>query len=80
MFSRYLSGSSIQSAIYPEDLTLLQRVFDQICADGNHALASVEGEAIAATLMMLFERGIKDEVNLLAEMRLRQADFMKDAG
>ncbi|ESX64404.1 hypothetical protein X759_30890 [Mesorhizobium sp. LSHC420B00] len=76
MFKRYVGTS----AFYPNDLALLQRVFDEICADGNHDASSGDAEIIASTLLQLFQDGMTDEAALLAEMRSRQRDFIRHTG
>jgi hypothetical protein len=76
MIDRYLR----QSILYPNDLALLQRVFDQVCADGHHDPSSLDAQKIATTLLHLFQCGLLDEPRLLAEIRSRQQDFIKRAG
>lgn len=76
MVSRYLSNS----ILYPEDLARLQRVFDEVCADGCHATNSVEAQLIAGTLINLFQKGTCDEAMLLAELRLRRQDYILKTG
>lgn len=76
MISLYASNS----ILYPNDLAMLQRVFDEVCADGCHATNSAEAELIAGTLMNIFQNGTSDEAALLAELRSRQHDFIRKTG
>lgn len=68
------------TAFYPDAIALLQRVFDEICADGCHDAGSADAQIIASTLIRMFKCGVTDEVALLAEMRSRQQDFMRHTG
>jgi hypothetical protein len=52
----------------PEDLRVLQQVFDQACVERQITKDSVEAEALAAELMMLFHSGIAGERELNAEL------------
>ncbi|WP_157385666.1 hypothetical protein [Mesorhizobium sp. STM 4661] len=54
---------------------MLQRVFGEVCADGCHATNSVEAGLIAGTLI-----GTSDEAMLLAELRLRQQNYILKTG
>ena len=76
MISLYVDNS----VLYPDDLAMLQRVFDQVCADGCHETNSVEAELIAAALMNIFQNGTSDEAVLLAELRSRRRDFILKTG
>jgi hypothetical protein len=65
----------------PEDLTLCQRVFDQICADASLDSTSIEAEDLAAMVLSAFKRSPdKTEADLLAAIRSRRNDFEKQAG
>jgi hypothetical protein len=61
-----------QCVLYPNDLAMLQRVFDEIRADGGHDVASPDAEMLAAALIGLFQNGVAGEAALLAAMRSRQ--------
>ena len=69
-----------RGTFYPNDLAMLQRVFDEVCADGNHAGDGVDAEIIASTLLSLFQCGTTDEATLLTKMRSRQPDFIRNTG
>ncbi|HEY6733017.1 MAG TPA: hypothetical protein VI256_04360 [Roseiarcus sp.] len=76
MISLYVDNS----ILYPDDLAMLQRVFDQVCADGCHETNSVEAELIAGALMNIFQNGTSDEAVLLAELRSRRRDLILKTG
>lgn len=60
------------SPIYPKDLALLQRVFDQICLERGEDPSSVWASEIARTLLKLYRGGVRDKDLLLASIpRLR---------
>ena len=67
MVNRY----SEQCVLYPCELAMLQRVFDEIRADGSHD-AAVDAEMLAAELLGLFQNGLTSEAALLGEMQSRQ--------
>ena len=69
-----------QCVLYPCDLAMLQRVFNQVCADGGHDAASPEAEILAAALLGLFQNGMTNEAALLAEMRSRQQVYLLRTG
>lgn len=56
------------SPIYPRDLALLQRVFDQICVERGEDPGSVWASEIARTLIALYRSGVRDEQLLLASV------------
>ncbi|MEJ6783411.1 MULTISPECIES: hypothetical protein [Phyllobacteriaceae] len=56
------------SPIYPADLNLIQRVFDQICIDRGEDPSSVWATEIARTLISLYRSGVRDEGMLLASV------------
>lgn len=68
-----------QCVLYPCDLAMLQRVFDEIRADGCHD-AAVDVEMLAAALLGLFQNGVTDEAALLAKMRSRQRIYLLRTG
>jgi hypothetical protein len=60
-------------AIRPEDLAMLQRVFDGACASSEIAKGTNRAEGLAATLFRLFQEGVRDEDELdklLAQIEL----------
>jgi hypothetical protein len=69
-----------QCVLYPNDLAMLQRVFDELSADGGHDVASLDAEMIAAALLGLFQDGVTEEAALLAKIRSRRRDCMRLAG
>ena len=60
-----------QCPLSPEDLAFLQKIFDQLCDEGCQDRKSPEAEDIASVLIELFQRGLKDKVNLMAETARR---------
>lgn len=48
----------------PEDLKLLEEVYDEIC--GIRSLDKTDAEAIASELVQLYEMGVRDEQQLKA--------------
>lgn len=76
MIKRFLRSS----AVYPNDLVMLQRVFDRCCTDGGLTQLSMAAEFEAATLLNLFQNGVTDEDALLVEMHRRQSDNARRAG
>ena len=48
----------------PEQLEILQRVFDQACIDRGHSRVGIEAENLAAVIMGLFHIGIMTEADL----------------
>jgi len=54
--------------LQPEDLDLLQRVFDATCAEAGIEKKSRQAEGLAATLLKLFQSGVRDEQKLQAAM------------
>ncbi|HMJ29086.1 MAG TPA: hypothetical protein VK512_10265 [Xanthobacteraceae bacterium] len=76
MISLYVDNS----VLYPDDLVMLRRVFDQVCADGCYETNSVEAELIAAALLNIFQNGTSEEALLLAELRSRRQDFILKTG
>lgn len=60
-------------AIRPENLAMLQRVFDRACASSNIPKRTDTAEGLAATLFRLFQEGVRDEGDLeklLAQIEL----------
>ena len=47
---------------------MLQRVFDQVCQQRGLAKQSREAASVAASLMAIFQSGIRGEKQLLAMM------------
>ncbi|MCV3209988.1 hypothetical protein OHD62_19285 [Mesorhizobium sp. YC-39] len=60
--------------IQPEEIQLLQRVFDQLCADVGLQRGSEEAELIGASLIEMFQAGVRDEARLLAQARVRRRE------
>ena len=54
----------------PQDLDILQRVFDQVCRERECDPESLEGEAIAKTIIGLFRSGTQTERDLLVAIDL----------
>jgi hypothetical protein len=48
----------------PEQLEILQRVFDQACIDRGHSRVGIDAEILAATIIRLFHTGIVSEADL----------------
>jgi hypothetical protein len=72
MITQYLA--ELRETIRPEQLDMLQRVFDRACVSGHLGKQSPQAEGMAATLFRLFKSGIEDEETLL-EM-LAQIEFL----
>ena len=66
MVEHYISKSGVG---YPDDLTLLKRVYDRICAGRSLAEGCAEAAELAAMAMDLFRRGIFEEDVLYGELR-----------
>ena len=66
MAEHYVSKSGLG---YPDDLTLLKRVYDCICAERSLAHGCAEAAALAAMAMDLFRRGVFEEETLYGELR-----------
>ncbi|WP_172716857.1 MULTISPECIES: hypothetical protein [Neorhizobium] len=60
--------------LQPEDLQMIQRVFDVTCAAGGIRKKSPQAEGLAATLLELFQSGIRDEHKL--EAAVAQIEFI----
>jgi hypothetical protein len=60
--------AEVPPAISPEELDMLQRVFDRICQQRGLTKQSREAASVAASLMALFQSGIRSEKQLLAMM------------
>lgn len=62
-----MKGFSASAGIaYPEDLELLQQVFDRICSDHKVKRGSIQAELVAQTAISLFHDGVLEEAALLA--------------
>ena len=48
----------------PEDLQLLQEIYDEVC--GTRNLDTLESEVIASELVQLYELGVREEQELKA--------------
>lgn len=52
--------------LQPEELDLLQRVFDETCAQVGIEKKRLQAEGLAATLLKLIQSGLRDEKELKA--------------
>lgn len=75
MLKRYIANGTL----YPTDLALLQRVFDQVCCECAHEAQSLDAEIAATTLLHLFQHGMTNEAALLAEMQRWQQELIRRA-
>ena len=66
-----------QGGIQPEEIDLLQRVFDHLCVDANCDKDSEDAEYIGITLFQIYQGGARNEADLLAQARDRRKDFLK---
>ena len=64
-------AASHSGVFEPEQLQILQRVFDQACIDRGHSRVGIEGENLAAMIMGLFHNGIVSEADLQAALKKR---------
>lgn len=60
--------------LQPEELNMLQRVFDVTCAAAGIRKNSPQAEGLAATLLKLFQSGVRDEHQL--EAMIAKIDFI----
>jgi len=65
MVVHHISKSSIG---YPDDLALLKKVYDRICAERRLAEGCAEAAELAAAAMELFKRGVFEEDALYGEL------------
>ena len=65
MADHYVSKSGVA---YPDDLTLLKRVYDRICAERGLPHGCPEAAELAEMAMDLFRRGIFEEEALYGEL------------
>ena len=63
-----------QQGFYPNDLDLLKRVFDRVCAEIRCQPGSPAAEGMAVTLVHLFQSGRTTEEELLTGAR-RSIEF-----
>lgn len=61
-----LDHVAILEPIEPEELDMLQRVFDNICEMRHFRKKTDEAVELAAMVMNLYQHGIRDEQQLLA--------------
>lgn len=54
---------------HPDDLALLKKVYDRICAEQGIPAGCAEAADLAGTAMDLFRRGVFDEETLYRELR-----------
>ena len=57
--------------VSPDEMAMLQRVFDAICTEEDKTSAAADLEAVE--VFRLFRAGFKEEGSLLAELRRRKA-------
>jgi hypothetical protein len=67
MIRRFLGRDFID----PNDLAMLQRVFDATCKETDKTSATADLDALL--ILSVFQAGFKDENTLLAEIRRRKA-------
>jgi hypothetical protein len=72
MITQHLTD--LKEAVRPEQLNMLQRVFDRACEAAHIAKQTPQAEGLAATLFHLFKSGIEEEEKLI-EM-LSQIEFL----
>lgn len=48
----------------PSELTFLKKVFDQVCVEHGVAGGSATASNVAAEMIQLYQRGVKDEKSL----------------
>ncbi|CAH2398197.1 hypothetical protein [Mesorhizobium escarrei] len=62
-----------RAGLYPADLDLCQRVFDQICSDEHIARSSLEADHLALDILVaLEEEADADEAELLELIRSKR--------
>lgn len=70
-----MSPTCRHDAIQPEELDLLQRVFDQLSKDTGLHPSSVEAENLGAFMFTRFQAGTRDGAALLSVVRLWYLDL-----
>ena len=65
MADHYVSNSGVA---YPDDLTLLKRVYDRICAERDLPHGCPEAAELAEMAMDLYRRAIFEEAALYGEL------------
>ena len=58
-----------------EDRALCQRVVDRVTADAKWYGATIDGQILAQTTLTLFQFGVVNETNLLAQVRARRDEY-----
>ena len=71
MFSDHLRPAH-QRVLVPEEIAILQHVFDRTCVALGIEKKSRQAEGLAATLFTLHERGVRSEDQLEAMVALLQ--------
>ncbi|MER9567545.1 hypothetical protein [Mesorhizobium sp. M0571] len=61
-----------QAGLYPSDLDLCQRIFDQVCSDEDIARSSLDGETLAMRILAAFQEAGLDEADLLELVRSKR--------
>ena len=63
MFKAHISVLDVP--ILPDDVSMLQRVFDRACETRGIAKTETEATELAASLVEVFQHGVTDESRLL---------------
>lgn len=67
------SSSQFPGVAYPNDLTLLQRVFDPLCDEHHIPRDGFEAEHLGKAAMSLLTSGVLDEAQLMSSLQ----DYLK---
>ncbi|GLS30737.1 hypothetical protein SAMN04488498_1298 [Mesorhizobium albiziae] len=60
-----MSRAAARGGVFePEQLEILQRVFDQACIDRGYPRTGLDAEELASMILRLFHRGIMSEASL----------------
>ncbi|WP_173931181.1 hypothetical protein [Chelativorans sp. Marseille-P2723] len=55
---------------YPDDLAVLERVFQHLCEEHDISSSSAEAEDLAQAMMSLFMAGVDDEGEMVESLRI----------
>lgn len=58
--------STVKTPVQPSELDLLQRVFNNVCAEHEICKTGADAEALALILVRQLQNGVKDEAELSA--------------